>query len=71
MDTGFLSVAEAAQILGITRQAVLKRIATGRLDAAKVGRNYVIPAAAVRPNPQTSDPTLTEIVRRLVASYRP
>lgn len=71
MDTGYVSVAEAAQILGITRQAVLKRIGTGRLEAAKVGRNYVIPAAAVRPAAEAPDPILTEIVDRLVASYGP
>jgi excisionase family DNA binding protein len=71
MDTGFLSVAEAARILGITRQAVLKRIGTGRLEAAKVGRNYVIPASAVQPGAEASGPILTEVVRRLVASYEP
>lgn len=64
-------MAEAAQILGITRQAVLKRIGAGRLEAAKVGRNYVIPAVAVQPDAGASDPILTEIVRRLVASYGP
>ena len=28
-------MAEATQVMGITRQAVLKRIGTGRVDAAK------------------------------------
>jgi excisionase family DNA binding protein len=36
------STTEAAEILGISRTAVLKRITTGSLNAQKVGRNYVI-----------------------------
>lgn len=49
-----VSVMEAAQLLGITRQAVLQRIASKSLPAEKVGRGYAIPRAAVeaaaRPN---------------------
>lgn len=66
-----LSVAQVAEVLSITRQAVLKRIRTGRLDATKVGRNYVVPASALRPSPATADPVLAEIVRRLVVAYEP
>lgn len=57
-------------MLGITRQAVLKRIRAGTLEATKVGRNYVVPAAAIGRD-HDGDPVLTEIVRRLVAAYRP
>lgn len=42
-----LSVTEAAEILGISRQAVLKRIAAGTLIATKVGTVYKIPRFAV------------------------
>ena len=67
----FVSVAQAAELLGITRQAVLKRIRTGRLRAAKVGRNYIVPREALLPSPTAGDPVLAEIVRRLVAAYDP
>ncbi|MCY7302493.1 MAG: nucleotidyltransferase domain-containing protein [Thermoleophilia bacterium] len=67
----FVSVAQAAELLGVTRQAVLKRIRTGRLQATKVSRNYVVPREAILPSPTAADPVLAEIVRRLVAVYHP
>jgi excisionase family DNA binding protein len=67
----FVSVAQAAELLGITRQAVLKRIRTGRLPATKVGRNYIVPREAVQPAARRSDPVVGEIVRRLVEAYQP
>ena len=67
----FVSVAQAAELLGITRQAVLKRIRTGRLQAAKVGRNYIVAREAIMPPPAAGDPVLDEIVRRLAAAYEP
>lgn len=70
-ERGFLSVAQAAEVLGITRQAVLKRIRAGRLAATKVGRNYVVPAQAVSGAPTDHEPVLIEIVQRLVDAYQP
>lgn len=70
-ETELLSVAQAAKLLGITRQAALKRIRTGRLEATKVGRSFVVPAAAVHGEPGAREPVLTEIVRRLVEVYEP
>jgi len=67
----FVSVAQAAELLGVTRQAVLKRIRTGHLQASKVGRNYIVAREAILPSPAVSDPVLAEIVRRLVAAYEP
>jgi excisionase family DNA binding protein len=66
----YVGTSEAAALLGITRQAVLKRIRAGTLQARKVGRNYVIPADAVQ-SPLERDPLLAEIVRRLVEGYDP
>ena len=66
-----LSVAQAAELLGITRQAVLKRIRTGRLRATKVGRNYVVPREALGSAPAQGDPVVAEVVRRLVEAYGP
>lgn len=66
-----VSVPQAAEILGISRQAVLKRIRTGRLRATKVGRNYVVPRDALEPDGSELDPVLVEAVRRLVRAYEP
>ena len=44
-----VSVAEAAEILGVSRQAVLQRIGTRSLPAEKVGRGYAIPRTALTP----------------------
>ncbi|MGH1563012.1 helix-turn-helix domain-containing protein [Mumia sp. DW29H23] len=43
-----VSVTQAAESLGVSRQAVLDRIARRTLPATKVGRDYVIPAEAIR-----------------------
>ena len=67
----FVSVAQAAELLGITRQAVLKRIRTGRLQARKVGRNYIVPRDAIVSPAAVADPVVNEIVRRLAAAYEP
>lgn len=42
-----MSVSEAARELGISRQAVLKRIQAGTMPASKVGQTYVLPRFAV------------------------
>ena len=70
MTEQYLSVAQVAEREGITRQAVLKRIRTGRLRATKVGRSYVVPRAALA-GADVRDPVLGEIVRRLVDAYKP
>lgn len=38
----FYTVAELAELLGVSRQAVFKRIKEGKIQAEKVGRNYII-----------------------------
>jgi len=44
MEKAWYSVAEAADLLRISRIAVHKRIKAGVLPAVRVGRAYVIPA---------------------------
>lgn len=39
----YISVAELAKILGISRVAVFKRIQKGHIPAEKIGRSYAIP----------------------------
>ncbi|MBI4801702.1 MAG: helix-turn-helix domain-containing protein [Elusimicrobia bacterium] len=43
----FLSVPEAAKILGITRIAVFKQVKKNRLAAIRIGRNWAIPVSAL------------------------
>lgn len=43
-----VSVTEAAELLGVSRQAVLDRISRHTLPATKVGREYTIPRSALR-----------------------
>lgn len=38
----FISVTEAAELLGISRVAVLKKIQKGEIKAEKVGHHYII-----------------------------
>ena len=39
----YLSVTEASELLGITREAVLKRIHAGKLKAERIGHIFAIP----------------------------
>lgn len=41
-DKEFLSTAELAKILGISRIAVFKKIKKGEIKATKIGRNFII-----------------------------
>jgi len=55
-----VSVSEAAELLGVTRQAVQDRIRRGTLQAEKVGDTYVIPrgqlpAQLLDSNPEPAD----------------
>ena len=38
----YVSVAEVARIIGISRNAVLDRIYCSHIEARKVGRNYIV-----------------------------
>ena len=42
-----VSVGEAAELLGVSRQAVHQGIASGSLPARRVGKSHVLPRAAV------------------------
>lgn len=46
-DTEYISIMEAARLLGITRMAVYNRIRKGQLAARRVGRHFVIARDAV------------------------
>lgn len=44
----YISVAELARMLGISRIAVFKKIKNGKIPAEKIGRSYVISMDFVR-----------------------
>lgn len=66
----YVGTVEAAKLLGISRQAVLKRVRSGSLPSVRYGRNYLIPISALH-SPLDTDPVLADIVRRLARGYDP
>ncbi|TSC96482.1 MAG: hypothetical protein Athens071426_93 [Parcubacteria group bacterium Athens0714_26] len=42
LKNDFVSTAQAAEILGVSRVTVFKKIKDGKIPAQKVGRNYII-----------------------------
>lgn len=47
MTSKYYTTSEAAKILRVSRVAIFKRIKTGKLEAEKIGRNYLISQEAV------------------------
>ncbi len=43
-DRQFLSIPEAAALMGVSRIAVFKKVKKGQLSAIRIGRNWAIPA---------------------------
>ncbi|MFA6142946.1 MAG: helix-turn-helix domain-containing protein [Candidatus Omnitrophota bacterium] len=43
----YISIAELAKILGISRIAVYKKVKKGDIKAIKIGRSYAVPANAI------------------------
>lgn len=55
VDTSkFLSIPEAAAMLGVSRIAVFKQVKKGRLSAIRIGRNWAVPAGALT-KPRSGD----------------
>ena len=44
----YAAVSQAAEIRGVSRQAILELITRGRLRAERVGRSWLIPKSALR-----------------------
>ena len=68
-QTQFISTAELAKLLHVSRIAVFKKIQSGKIKAFKVGRNYVIPMNEVSSAIGTfiSPEKKTEIDQRVAA----
>ena len=43
----YLTIPQAAKLLGISRIAVYKKVKNGQIKAQKIGRNYAIPQGAI------------------------
>lgn len=69
MSAEIITTSEAAALLGMSRQAVLKRIASGALPARRRKRGYAIRRRDLAARP--ADPALTTIVQRLAEVYAP
>jgi len=70
----FLSTAELATLMGVSRIAVFKKIKTGEIKAEKVGRNYIIPfsefeSAVGKFVSENQKEKIEEIVKRTVSQY--
>jgi len=42
-EVEYITIPQLAQILGISRIAVYKKVKKGKIKAIKIGRNYLIP----------------------------
>ena len=42
-EVEYITIPQLAQILGISRIAVYKKVKKGKIKAVKIGRNYLIP----------------------------
>ncbi len=74
MEQKNLSVLDVAKLLGITRQAVLKKIQANEIKAQKVGRSYIIQKADLPINhggelTEEKKMIVNEAVKRTVKNY--
>lgn len=70
----YISTAEAAKILGVSRIAVHKKIRSGEIVAQKIGRNYIIERQQLNhgvssPLQETDKRQIEHAVRRTVSEY--
>lgn len=72
----WVSTTKAAEILGVSRVTVFKRIQQGTLRAEKVGRNYLIPIDEINrflgkkgPLNEEEKARIDEAVKRAVKQY--
>ena len=73
-DKKYLSTAELAKFLGVSRVAVFKKIKSGQIKAEKIGRNYIIPKEELAAIlglfvPERRKKEIDEVVRRAVKEY--
>jgi excisionase family DNA binding protein len=70
----YMSIAEVAGLLGLTRQAIHKRVKKGQIKSIKIGRSYAIPmkglVGIINKNLKADDKDkIRKIVKRVVSEY--
>jgi len=70
----YMSTTELADLLGVSRVTVFKKIKSGEIPAERIGRNYAIPAKYVQRIAghilsAKEKKEIDEAVRRIVAEY--
>jgi excisionase family DNA binding protein len=74
MEKEFYSTNEVAKIVGLSRQAIFKKIKAGKIKANKIGKSFIIPRTEL---PKILDRTVSDkskneisvIIKRLVNEY--
>jgi excisionase family DNA binding protein len=74
MEKEFYSTNEVAKIVGLSRQAIFKKIKAGKIKAKKIGKSFIIPRTELPKilDRTVSDKSKNEIsitVKRLVDEY--
>jgi excisionase family DNA binding protein len=74
MEKEFYSTNEVAKIVGLSRQAIFKKIKAGKIKANKIGKSFIIPRTELPKilDRTVSDKSKNEIsvtVKRLVDEY--
>ena len=70
----YISIPEAAKLLGLTRQSVYLKVKNNQIKAVKIGRNYAIPThrlfGKLRSILKEEDKDrIKKIVKRVVSEY--
>ena len=74
----YISIAELAKILGISRQAVYKKIRKGQIEAIKIGKMFAVPEDFVQkstidikghPLSEEEKEVIKQAVRKTVKEY--
>ena len=65
-EKDFISVREAAEIMGISRIAVFNKIKKGDIEAKKIGRNYIVDKNSLGSIYQDLTPTRKKTIERAV-----
>jgi excisionase family DNA binding protein len=70
----YLTIPQAAKILGISRIAVYKKVKNGQIKADRIGRNYAIPRQSIgisrgKPLSDRSKKEIDAVIRRVVREY--
>ena len=75
MDPNYFSTTEIATLLGLTRQAVFKKIKLGEIKAIRPGRDFLIPKEELprilgEVLPEKSKEEIEQIIKRLILEYQ-